>query len=197
MNISQTSTNNLLTQNEENSQEVIMESDDKNDEDNEDIEDPDIDTSEDHAVKSSLENQVAESSSEYQTGIEEQDIIFSETQKIKCDSGDEDINPKLEDEDVKSISKDQTPDSDAQDNTIKSRSTNVSVSESTISDGEKNEVLYYESDEDDEGDNIQEDEEEKLCEIGERLEHTPQKPLRCLAQETGICQSCAGRAKKY
>ncbi|KAJ4450346.1 hypothetical protein ANN_01766 [Periplaneta americana] len=38
--------------------------------------------------------------------------------------------------------------------------------------------------------------EEKLDEIGERLEHTPQKSLKRLAQETGIFQSSAKNATK-
>ena len=38
--------------------------------------------------------------------------------------------------------------------------------------------------------------EEKLDEIGERLEHTPQKSLKRLAQETGVAQSSARNATK-
>jgi hypothetical protein len=34
----------------------------------------------------------------------------------------------------------------------------------------------------------------KLDEIGAMLEHTPQKSLRCLAQETGISKSSAAIA---
>jgi hypothetical protein len=37
---------------------------------------------------------------------------------------------------------------------------------------------------------------EKLDEIGARLEHTPQKSLRCLAQETGISKSSAAKVTK-
>jgi hypothetical protein len=38
--------------------------------------------------------------------------------------------------------------------------------------------------------------EEKLDEIGARLEHTPHKSLRCLAQEMGISKSSAATATK-
>ena len=38
--------------------------------------------------------------------------------------------------------------------------------------------------------------EETLDEIGERLEHTLQKSLKCLSQKTGICVSSAQRATK-
>jgi hypothetical protein len=37
---------------------------------------------------------------------------------------------------------------------------------------------------------------EKLDEISARLEHTPQKSLRCLAQETRISKSSAQTATK-
>ena len=36
--------------------------------------------------------------------------------------------------------------------------------------------------------------EETLDEIGERLEHTPQKSLKCLSQETGVSVSSVQRA---
>ncbi|PSN40405.1 hypothetical protein C0J52_19265 [Blattella germanica] len=38
--------------------------------------------------------------------------------------------------------------------------------------------------------------EEKLDEICEKLEHTPQKSLRCLGQESGISASSARKATK-
>jgi biotin operon repressor len=37
---------------------------------------------------------------------------------------------------------------------------------------------------------------EKLDEIGARLEHTSQKSLRCLAQQTGISKSSVAKAMK-
>jgi hypothetical protein len=36
--------------------------------------------------------------------------------------------------------------------------------------------------------------EEKLDDIGDRLEHTPRKSLKCLAQETGMSKSSARMA---
>jgi response regulator of citrate/malate metabolism len=36
--------------------------------------------------------------------------------------------------------------------------------------------------------------EEKLNNIGTRLEHTPRKSLKCLAQETGVSRSTARKA---
>ena len=39
--------------------------------------------------------------------------------------------------------------------------------------------------------------EETLDKIGERLEHTPQKSLKCLSQETGVSVSSVQRAKNY
>ena len=38
--------------------------------------------------------------------------------------------------------------------------------------------------------------EETLNEIGERLEHNPQKPLKCLSQETGVSVLSVQRATK-
>ena len=38
--------------------------------------------------------------------------------------------------------------------------------------------------------------EETLDEISERLEHTPQKSLKCLSQETGVSVSSVQRATK-
>jgi hypothetical protein len=38
---------------------------------------------------------------------------------------------------------------------------------------------------------------EKLDEIWARLEHSPQKSMRCLAQETGISKSSAAKARKW
>ena len=38
--------------------------------------------------------------------------------------------------------------------------------------------------------------EETLDEIGERLEHTPQRSLRCLSQETGVSVSSVQRGTK-
>ena len=39
--------------------------------------------------------------------------------------------------------------------------------------------------------------EETLDDIGERLEHTPQKTLKCLSQETGVSVSSVQRVKNY
>jgi response regulator of citrate/malate metabolism len=39
--------------------------------------------------------------------------------------------------------------------------------------------------------------EEKLDEIGARLEHRPRKSLKCLAQETGVSKSSARRSTQF